>query len=95
MKANANCFVNVKEVFEKIKAAGLRADIDLRNEKINYKVREHSHAKVPAILVVGQKEADENKVSIRRIGSKDQTVTDLDDAITALTLESKMPNGEA
>lgn len=82
-------------VVEKLEAAGLRVKLDARNEKINYKVREHSHAKVPAILVVGQKEADENKVSIRRIGSKDQTVTDLDEAIAALTQEAQMPSGQA
>ena len=78
-----------EEVLAKLEAAGIRAKLDIRNEKINYKVREHSHAKVPAILVVGQKEADENKVSIRRLGSKDQTVMDLDEAIAALTLEGK------
>ncbi|UTW55548.1 threonine--tRNA ligase [Kordiimonas sp. SCSIO 12610] len=84
-----------QSVVEKLEAAGMRVKLDARNEKINYKVREHSHAKVPAILVVGQKEADENKVSIRRIGSKDQTVVDLEEAIAALALEGKMPNGEA
>ena len=55
-----------QEVLEKLKAAGLRAEIDLRNEKINYKVREHSLAKVPVLLVVGKREAEEGKVSIRR-----------------------------
>ena len=59
------------EVQEKLKAAGLRAEIDLRNEKINYKVREHSLAKVPVLLVVGKREAEEGKVSIRRLGSED------------------------
>ena len=82
-----------QSVVDQLEAAGLRANLDARNEKINYKVREHSHAKVPAILVVGQKEADENKVSIRRIGSKDQTVMDLNEAIKSLALEGKMPDG--
>lgn len=81
------------EVFAKLETAGLRAKLDLRNEKINYKVREHSHAKVPAILVVGMREAENGQVSIRRLGSKDQTVMDLDTAITALAEEGTMPDG--
>jgi len=82
-----------EDVLAKLEAAGLRATADVRNEKINYKVREHSHAKVPAILVVGQKEAETGQVSIRRLGSKDQTVMDLDEAIKALKLEGTMPDG--
>ena len=54
--------------------AGLRVEADLRNEKINYKVREHSLAKVPVLLVVGKKEAAERTVSIRRLGSQEQNV---------------------
>ncbi|MFC3052049.1 threonine--tRNA ligase [Kordiimonas pumila] len=83
------------DVHAKLKAAGIRAEVDLRNEKINYKVREHSHAKVPVILVVGMREAEDNKVSIRRLGSNDQTVMDLDEAIAALVQESTMPSGNA
>lgn len=79
------------EVHDKLKAAGLRAEIDLRNEKINYKVRDHSLAKVPALLVVGRREADEGEVSIRRLGSKDQVTLSLDDAIKALVDEAVMP----
>ncbi len=75
-------------------AAGLRARLDVRNEKINYKVREHSHAKVPAILVVGQKEEEEGLVSVRRLGSKNQTVLPLETALEALVLEGKMPEGD-
>ena len=63
-----------EQVLAQLKAAGLRAEADLRNEKINYKVREHSLAKVPVMLVVGKREAEEGKVSIRRLGSQDQTV---------------------
>ncbi len=81
------------EVFQKLETAGLRVKIDLRNEKINYKVREHSHAKVPAILVVGMREAENNQVSVRRLGSKDQSVLDLDAAIESLQQEGQMPNG--
>ena len=79
-------------VAEKLSAAGLRIDLDTRNEKINYKVREHSVGKVPVILVVGRKEADENKVSIRRLGSKDQTVMGLEDALAALRSEALAPD---
>lgn len=81
-----------QEVLAKLKAAGLRAEIDLRNEKINYKVREHSLAKVPVMLVVGKREAEEGKVSIRRLGSQSQEVTTLDEAIAALRDEATAPD---
>jgi threonyl-tRNA synthetase len=71
---------------------GLRADIDLRNEKINYKVREHSLAKVPVLLVVGKKEAAEHSVSIRRLGSEKQTVMPLDAALSLLADEAVAPD---
>jgi threonyl-tRNA synthetase len=80
------------QVLDALKAAGLRAEIDLRNEKINYKVREHSLAKVPVLLVVGKREAEEGKVSIRRLGSDGQTVVALDDAIAALRAEALPPD---
>jgi threonyl-tRNA synthetase len=79
-------------VLAQLKAAGLRAEVDLRNEKINYKVREHSLAKVPVMLVVGKREAEEGKVSIRRLGSQDQTVVPLADAIAALRVEAVPPD---
>ena len=82
----------VKEVLEKLKAAGLRADIDLRNEKINYKVREHSHAKVPAIFVAGGREAENKTITVRRLGSKNQETLDLMDAINTLVTESIDPD---
>ena len=72
--------------------AGLRVNADLRNEKINYKVREHSLAKVPALLVVGKKEAAERTVSIRRLGSEGQTVMPLDDALKMLVEEATPPD---
>ena len=65
-------------------ALGLRVEVDLRNEKINYKVREHSLAKVPVLLVVGHKEAAERTVSIRRLGKEGQQVMPLDAALKAL-----------
>ena len=58
------------KVLEALKRAGLRAEADLRNEKINYKVREHSLAKVPVMFVVGKREAEEGTVSVRRLGSQ-------------------------
>jgi threonyl-tRNA synthetase len=81
-----------REVLAALKAAGLRAEIDLRNEKINYKVREHSLAKIPVLMVVGKREAEEGKVSIRRLGSEKQEVMSLDDAIAALTAEATPPD---
>src|SRR6201985_454614 len=71
---------------------GLRVDGDLRNEKINYKVREHSLAKVPALLVIGKKEAAERTVSIRRLGKEGQQVTGLDAALAALADEAIAPD---
>ncbi|MDE2283968.1 MAG: threonine--tRNA ligase, partial [Hyphomicrobiales bacterium] len=71
---------------------GLRVEGDLRNEKINYKVREHSLAKVPVLLVVGKKEAAERTVSIRRLGSDGQQVMPLDAALAALAQEAVPPD---
>lgn len=72
--------------------AGLRVELDIRNEKINYKVREHSHAKVPVIAVVGAREAEERKVSLRRLGQKEQEVVLRDDAVRALTEDALAPD---
>ncbi|MCB9986729.1 MAG: threonine--tRNA ligase [Rhodospirillales bacterium] len=79
------------EVFAALKAAGLRAELDTRNEKINYKVREHSHAKVPVMFVLGAREAENKTVAIRRLGSQDQSVKPLADALSALVADSKAP----
>src|SRR5262245_37254073 len=81
-----------REVIEAARALGLRVEGDLRNEKINYKVREHSLAKVPVLLVVGKKEAAERMVSIRRLGSEKQQVMSLDDALKMLTDEAVAPD---
>ena len=81
-----------QEVHQALRDAGLRADIDLRNEKINYKVREHSVTKVPALLVCGKREADERTVSVRRLGSKEQQVLPLEAAIQALLDEATPPD---
>ena len=81
-----------QEVTNKLRMAGLTAKADLRNEKINYKVREHSLAKIPVIAVVGAKEKENGTVTVRRLGSEKQTVMKLEDFITALVEEAQMPH---
>jgi threonyl-tRNA synthetase len=81
-----------KAVAAAARGAGLRVDIDLRNEKINYKVREHSLAKIPVLLVVGKKEAETHSVSIRRFGSDGQKVMATDEAVAALVDEATPPD---
>jgi threonyl-tRNA synthetase len=81
-----------KSVLARLKSAGIRAEIDLRNEKINYKVREHSLAKVPVMLVVGKKEAEMGSVALRRMGGADQEILALDLAIDNLSRESAPPS---
>ena len=81
-----------REVAAKFKAAGLRTEIDLRNEKVGYKVREHSVGKVPVIAVVGKNEAAEGKVAIRRLGSQAQEVVTVEEAIRMLTEEATPPD---
>ena len=80
------------EVARAAEAAGLRVETDSRNEKINYKVREHSVAKVPVLLVVGRREAEERTVSIRRLGVKEQETRTLEDAIAELAAEATAPD---
>ncbi len=80
------------EVAAKLKAAGLQVVTDVRNEKINYKVREHSLQKVPVILVCGMREAEEKTVNMRRLGSRDQEAMTLDEAIARLTEEATPPD---
>jgi threonyl-tRNA synthetase len=81
-----------EEVLARLKRAGLRAEVDLRNEKINYKVREHSLAKVPVLLVVGKREAEERTVSLRRLGVQQQEVLPLATAIARLAAEAVPPD---
>jgi len=80
------------EVLDALRKAGLRAEADLRNEKINYKVREHSLAKVPVLLVVGKREAEEKTVSVRRLGLQEQQVMKLDAAIHMLADKAVPPD---
>ena len=75
-----------------LRAAGLRVETDLRNEKINYKIREHSLGKTPVIAVVGRKEAEEGKLALRFLGERQQEVLSLEDAIASLTKEATPPD---
>ena len=88
--SDADAYAN--QVSEKLKAAGIRVEIDLRNEKINYKVREHSLAKVPHLLVVGNREAEEGKVAIRTLGQEGQRIMSIDEAVTMLISEATPPD---
>ncbi|MBI5120693.1 MAG: threonine--tRNA ligase [Rhodospirillales bacterium] len=81
-----------EEVRWALKKAGLKADTDLRNEKINLKVREHSLAKVPYLLVVGKREAENRQVALRRLGGEKQEVLALDEAVAMLRAESTPPD---
>jgi threonyl-tRNA synthetase len=78
-----------EQVAARLGAAGLRATVDLRNEKINYKVREHSLAKIPALIAVGKREVAESTVAIRRLGQQQQTVMPLAAAIEQLRSEAE------
>ncbi len=79
-------------VADTLRKAGIRVETDLRNEKINYKVREHSVAKVPNLLVVGKREAEEGKVALRRLGSQAQTFLTLDEVVAMLRDEARAPD---
>ena len=80
------------ELQRKLRSAGIRAEIDLRNEKINYKVREHSLAKVPVMLIAGRREAEEGKITLRRLGVEKQETMTLDEAIALLRDEATPPD---
>jgi threonyl-tRNA synthetase len=84
--------VYAEEVLAALRGAGLRAEIDLRNEKINYKVREHSLAKVPVLLVVGKREAEERTVSVRRLGSQQSQVMALGEVVPMLADDAVPPD---
>ena len=81
-----------REVVAKLRAVGLRVEIDSRNEKINYKVREHSLAKVPVLAVIGRREAELGQVALRRLGSDGQEVLALDVAAKRLATEATPPD---
>jgi threonyl-tRNA synthetase len=81
-----------EEAAARLRAAGLRVETDLRNEKINYKVREHSLAKVPVIAAVGRREAENGQLALRRLGSNEQSVVSIEEAIRSLTAEALPPD---
>ena len=83
-----------KEVIKQLNNAGIQAECDLRNEKISYKVREHSLSKVPVLFAVGHKEIEEETVAIRRLGSKEQITVKLNEAIQDLQKEIKAPSAK-
>ncbi len=80
------------EVAATLQAAGIRVETDLRNEKINYKVREHSLTKVPVLVVVGKKEAETRTVALRRLGGANQEVLALQEATDRLKSEAAVPS---
>jgi threonyl-tRNA synthetase len=82
----------VHEVVAGLRAQGVRAEADIRNEKINYKVREHSVGKVPVILACGLREVEEKTVSVRRLGEKQTSVQALADVTKALATEATPPD---
>jgi len=82
-----------RQVAAKLAAAGIRVETDLRNEKINYKVREHSLKKVPLLLVVGKREADEGTIALRRLGSDErQAMMGVDEAVEMIRGEAVPPD---
>ncbi|MDX3910772.1 MAG: threonine--tRNA ligase [Sphingobium sp.] len=81
-----------RDVVEQLRAAGIRAELDLRNEKINYKVREHSLAKVPKLLVVGKREAEEGTVALRTLGEQAQAVLRLEEVVAQLAKQAQAPD---
>ena len=80
------------KIFYKLQEKGLRVQKDLRNEKIGYKIREHSMAKIPVIMIIGKKESENNSVAIRRLGSEKTEVFKVDEILDNLTIESRSPN---
>jgi len=86
--ANEYC----QEVVTALRAQGVRAELDLRNEKINYKVREHSVGKVPVILACGMREVEERSVSVRRLGEKQTTTSSIEEIVSTLKIEAKAPD---
>ena len=88
----SNSDMAANKLLEKLRSSGLRSIIDLRNEKINYKIREHSINKIPYILVLGDREVEENTVTIRRLGSKEQKTLNIDECIDLIKNEALPPD---
>lgn len=81
-----------KQVYSMLEASKVRVNLDLRNEKINYKIRDHSNQKIPIIAVVGEKESDNNKVALRRLGGKNQEIVSIEDFIKNISQEIRAPD---
>ena len=81
----------VKKLFEDLFKEGIKCEVDLRNQKINYKIREHSLAKVPMIIVCGKKEVADNTVTVRRLGSEKQETIKREDLIKNMLIANKLP----
>ena len=77
---------------KELKSLGIRAEIDIRNEKIGYKIREHSTTKIPIIIAIGKKEAEEKSVSVRRLGSQETKIMELEEIKNILKKETKIPS---
>ena len=80
-----------KKIFKQCMKAGINAEVDLKNQKINYKIREHSLSKVPLLLICGQKEVKAKSVTIRKLGSEKQEILSLDRAIKKISQQNKFP----
>ena len=80
-----------KNIFEQFTKAGINTEVDLKNQKINYKIREHSLAKIPLLLICGEKEEKNKTVTIRKLGSEKQETVDLQTAIKKISLLNKIP----
>ena len=81
-----------KQVYSILEASKVRVNLDLRNEKINYKIRDHSNQKIPIIAVVGEKESDNNKVALRRLGGKNQEIVSIEDFVKNISQEIRAPD---
>ena len=80
-----------KKIFEQCLKAGINTEVDLKNQKIDYKIREHSLSKVPLLLICGQKEVKDKSVTIRKLGSEKQETLSLDQAIKQISQRNKFP----
>ena len=80
-----------KKIFEQFTKAGINSEVDLKNQKINYKIREHSLSKVPLLLICGQKEVDNNSITIRKLGSEKQETLPIDKAIKSISQQNQFP----
>jgi threonyl-tRNA synthetase len=80
-----------EEVFNLFREKNIRTEIDIRNEKIGYKIREHSAAKIPVLIIIGKQEVEQRKLSVRRLGSNDTETFDLETIINSLAKETKSP----